>query len=65
MKDSVALKKIEDKNKQFLVEKIIHDVEFGNKKQIKSEMVETLESNYKVSRRVYQQLYYDIVELFH
>ena len=65
MKDSVALKKIEDKNKQFLVEKIIHDVEFGNKNQIKSEIVETLESNYKVSRRVYQQLCYDIVELFY
>ena len=65
MKDSVALKKIEDKNKQFLVEKIIHDVEFGNKNQIKSEIVETLDSNYKVSRRVYQQLYYDIVEIFH
>ena len=47
------------------METIIHDVEFGNKKQIKSEIVETLESNYKVSRRVYQQLYYDIVELFH
>ena len=27
--------------------------------------METIESNYKVSRRVYQQLYYDIVELFH
>ena len=65
MKDSVALKKIEDNNKQFLVEKIIHDVGFGNKNQIKSEIVETLESNYKVNRRVYQQLYNDIVELFH
>ena len=65
MKDSVALKKIEDNNKQFLVEKIIHDVGFGNKNQIKSEIVETLESNYKLNRRVYQQLYNDIVELFH
>ena len=27
--------------------------------------METIESNYKVSRRVYQQLYYDIEELFH
>ena len=27
--------------------------------------METIDSNYKVSRRVYQQLYYDIVELFH
>ena len=27
--------------------------------------METLESNYKVARRVYQQLYYDIAELFY
>ena len=26
--------------------------------------METLESNYKVARRVYQYLYYDIAELF-
>ena len=30
MKDSVALEKIEDRNKQFLVEKLIQQVEFGN-----------------------------------
>ena len=30
MKDSVALKKIDDKNKQFLVEKLIQGVEFEN-----------------------------------
>ena len=27
--------------------------------------METLESNYKVARRVYQELYYDIAELFY
>ena len=31
----------------------------------KPEIMETLESNYKVARRVYQQLYYDIAELFY
>ena len=30
MLDSVAMKKVEDKNKQFLIEKIIHGVEFEN-----------------------------------
>ena len=30
MLDSVGLKKVEDKNKQFLIEKIIHGVEFEN-----------------------------------
>ena len=30
MKDSVGLQKIEDGNKQFLIEKIIHGVDFTN-----------------------------------
>ena len=30
MLDSIAMKKVEDKNKQFLIEKIIHGVEFEN-----------------------------------
>ena len=30
MKDSVGLKKIEDRDIQFLVEKLIHGVEFSN-----------------------------------
>ena len=66
MKDSVALKKIEDKNKQFLIEKLIQGVEFGGNQEVnKPEIMETLESNYKVARRVYQQLHYDIAELFY
>ena len=68
MLDSVVLKKLEDKNKQFLIEKIIHGVEFedfyqANPEQ-KPEMIKTIESNYKVARRVYQNLYFDIAELF-
>ena len=46
-KDSVNLKKIEERNKQFLIEKI-----------------DTVESNYKVIRRVYQHLYTDIADIF-
>ena len=66
MKDSVALKKIEDKNKQFLIEKLIQGVEFGGNQEVnKPEIMETLESNYKVARRVYQQLHYDIAELIY
>ena len=30
MLDSVGLKKVEDKSKQFLIEKIIHEFEFEN-----------------------------------
>ena len=68
MSDSVGLKKVEDKNNQFLIEKIIHGVEFENFYQSnpekKPEIMETIESNYRVARRVYQHLYYDIAELF-
>ena len=68
MLDSAGLKKVEDKNKQFLIEKIIHGVEFENLHQSNPEknpeIMETTKSNYEVARRVYQYLYYDIAELF-
>ena len=68
MLDSVGLKKVEDKNKQFLTEKTIHGVEFENVYQSNPEkypeIMETIESNYKVARRVHQYLYYDIAEHF-
>ena len=69
MLDSVAMKKFEGKNKQFLIEKIIHGVEFEHFYQVnpenEPEIVKTVESNYKVARRVYQNLYFDIAELFY
>ena len=56
------------KNKQFLIEKIIHGVKFKNPYNIetgkKPEIIENIESNYSVARRVYQQLYLHISELF-
>ena len=62
------MKKVEDKNKQFLIEKMIYGVEFENFYQAnpdqKPEIVRTIESNYKFARKVYQNLYYDIVERF-
>ena len=67
-KDSVNLKKIEERNKQFLIEKIIHGVEFknpyANSIEQKPEIIDTVESNYKVIRRVYQHLYTDIADIF-
>ena len=56
IKDSVGLKKIGKKEKWFLVEKIIHGVEFQNpyENSIKKnlEIIETVEKNYKIIRRV-------------
>ena len=61
IKNSVGLRKIEERNKQFLVEKIIHAVEFANlyKNSVekKPEIIEMVESNYRIIRRVYQYLY--------
>ena len=59
MLDTVWLKKIEEKNKQFLLEKIIHGIEFenlyatGSEKNL--EIMYTVERNYRIGRRVYQQ----------
>ena len=68
MLDSVGMLKIEEKSNQFLAEKIIYSVEFKNPYNIetekKPEIIETIESNYRIARRVYQQLCMDISELF-
>ena len=68
MLDTVGIEKIEEKNNQFLIEKIIHEVEFKSlyhsNPEKKPEIMSTIESNYRVARRVYQQLHLDISELF-
>ena len=68
MTDSVAMQKIEEKSKQFLVEKVIHGIEFQNPYNITTEkdpeIIETVERDYKIARRVYQKLWIDISELF-
>ena len=68
MLDYVGMQKIEEKKKQFLIEKIIHGVKFKNPYNIetekKPEIIETVESNYRVTRRVYQQLYLDICWIY-
>ena len=68
MLDTVGLQKVEQKNKQFLLEKIIHGIEFENlytaDSERKPEIMSTIEGNYRIARRVYQQLYLDSAELF-
>ena len=67
MLDTVGLKKLEEKNKQFLLEKIIHGIEFENlyatNSERKPEIMSNIERNYRITRRVYQQLYIDTAEL--
>ena len=51
-----------------MVEKIIHSTEFTNlyenRTEKEPETIETVESNYKISRRVYQALFIDIADSF-
>ena len=67
-KDSIGLKKIEERDREFLVEKIIHAVEFknmfGNSIEKKPEIIETVQNSYKIIIRVYQHLYADIANFF-
>ena len=68
MVDSKALEKLENKNKQFMIEKIIQGVEFENASQSNPEKnpeIKTIESNYRIARRIYEQLFLNIAELFH
>ena len=66
MLDTVVMQKVEEKNNQFLIEKIILGVVFENayQQEKKPEILETIEGNYKVARRVYQYPYFDIADLF-
>ena len=68
MIDSIGMQKNEEKRKQFLIEKIIHGTEFQNLYNImtekKTEIIETVEHNYKTARKVSQKLWIDISELF-
>ena len=68
MLDTVGMKKIEEKNKQFLIEKIIHGVEFEDlyktEPEKNPEIMFTIERNYRILRRVYQQFHIDTAEPF-
>ena len=68
MLDIVGMKKLEEKNKQFLIEKISHGVEFEDlyktEPEKKPEIMSTMERNYRILRRVYQQHHIDTAKLF-
>ena len=59
VKDSIGLKKIEKRDRQFLVDKVIHTVEFKNTYENstdkKAEIIDTEENNYRTIRQVYHQ----------
>ena len=67
--DSFGMKKNEEKDRKFSIEKIIHSVEFSNPYENSieknSEIWGTIESNYRVIRRVYQHLYTDVADIFY
>ena len=62
------MKKIDERDRQFLVEKIIHGVEFSNPYENwikkKPEIIEPIENNYRIIIRVYQCLYSDVADIF-
>ena len=67
VKDSIGLKKIEERDQQFLIEKVIPSVEFKNPQENsiekKPEIIETVQNNCKIIIRVYQHLYAHILKL--
>ena len=66
IKDSVGMKKTEERDRQFLCEKIIHSIKFHNSYENsigkKTEIIDTVENNYKISRRL--PLFVDISDSF-
>ena len=56
MKDDFSLEGIEGRDRHFLIEKLIHNIQFKdhyqNLTEKKSKIIETIKSNYKVNRRV-------------
>ena len=69
MLDTVGLQKAEERNKQFSIEKLVElKFEFKNlyetDSENKTEILLTIERNYRIARRVYQQLHNDTSDLF-
>ena len=67
-KADFSLKTIGSRGRQFLIEKLIRNIEFRdhyqNSIEKKPNIIETIEANYKVNRRVYQSIFSDIAESF-
>ena len=57
VKDFIGLQRIEERDQQFLVEKIIHAAEFKNhyenSVEKNPEIIDTVGSNYRIIRRIY------------
>ena len=68
VKDKIGLQKIEEKDKQFSIEKIIAEIEkkspYITETEKKPEIMLEIEKNYGICRRVYQSLFFDIAETF-
>ena len=68
LQDSISLKTIEKRDRQFLVEKRIHSIEFNNPYQNSiektPEIIDMVEKNYKILRRAYQSLFVDLADAF-
>ena len=68
VQDTYGLKKIEEKDKQFLIEKIIYGIKNENPYIISTEkkprIMREIEKTYKICRRVYQSLFIDIADIF-
>ena len=68
VRDKTGFQKIEEKDKQFLIENYIRKIENKNAYEIKTEKepenMLKIEKNYRVCRCVYQALFYKITETF-
>ena len=68
VKDEVGLQKIEEKNKQFLIEKIISEIEKKNRYSIETEkmpkIILEIDKDYRIHRRIYQSLFVKIAATF-
>ena len=67
-KDDFSLKTTESTDGQFLIEKLIQNIKFKyhyqNSTEKTPEIIETIESNYKVNRRVYQSFFFGYCRKF-
>ena len=68
VKDEIGLQKIEEKDKQFLIEKIIAEIEKKSQYTIETEktpeIMLKIERNYRICSRVYQSLRFEVTEMF-
>ena len=68
LNDKVGLEKVQEKGWQYFIEKVIDHIENPNSynyfNEKEAQIFSQIETNYKICRRVYGMLYYDIAENF-